>query len=186
MRKPSQRRYALGFLGIGGAAIVIVVATLTGAAPIRITHSTETASGSADSAIFLLHWEQTGELEGAVRTPVPALLSGTAATPTVLPAANDRYQLNPGTSGHTALEWTFQETVGVPISTEIELQFSVQYTVGTTTTTFSTTVYLETQAAAIVRTFTYTVYFDAGTAAAVNFGSGLEVAQVCSAVGSCP
>jgi len=186
VRHSSQRRYTLGFLTVGAAALVIIIATLSGAAPIKITSSKETASGSRDSATFLLHWQQTGQLEGAVPARVPVLLSGTPATPTVLPGVNQREMMNPGTAGHTALEWTFEETVGIPTSTEIEIQFTVHYTVGTTTTTFSTTVYLETQAAAIVRTLTYTMYFDAGTAATVDFASGFEVAQVCTAVGTCP
>jgi len=164
----------------------MVIATITGAAGFQIGHSTESASGSQDSATFLVHWQQTGQLTGTIPFRVPGLLSGTVATPTVLPAGNRREMLNPGTAGHTALEWTFQETVGIPTSTEIELRFTVVYTVGTTTTTFVTTVYLETQATAIGVAYTYTLYFDSGTAAAVNFGSGFEVAQVCVSVGTCP
>ena len=187
MRKhSSQRRFALGFLAVGGAALVIAVATVTGAVPLRITHANETANGSQSSAEFLVHWQQTGEMTGAIPAAVPALLSGAVGAPTVLPGANARETINPGTARHTALLWTFDETVGITTSTEIEVQFTVDYTVGTTPAKFSTTVYLETQAAAIVRTLTFTLYFDAGTAAAVEFSSGLEVAQVCTAVGTCP
>jgi len=182
----TQRRCVLGFLVIGGAAIVLLIASITGAAGFKITHSTETGNGSKSSAQFLVHWEQTGQLAGAVPRRVPGLLSAAVATPTVLPGINGREMVNPGTAGHTALEWTFAEAVGIPVSTEIELQFTVHYTVAGTPTVFETTVYLETQAGAIVRALTFTVYFDAGTAAAVDFVSGFEVAQVCVAVGTCP
>jgi hypothetical protein len=186
VRNSTQRRFVLGFLAVGTATIVILIASITGAAGFQIKHSTETGNGSQDSAQFLVHWEQTGQLSGAVPRRVPGLLSAAVGAPTVLPGFNAREMLNPGTGGHSALVWTFSETVGIPVSTEIELQFTVHYTVGGTPAVFLTTVYLETQGGAIVRTLTYTIYFDAGTAAAVNFVSGLEVAQVCAAVGTCP
>lgn len=182
----SQRRSVLGFVAVGAAALVISIATVTGAVSLHITGSTETANGSQDSAQFLVHWQQTGQIYGAVPAAVPTLWSGAVGTPTVLPGASSRGMINAGTAGHTALEWRFSETVGISVSTEIELDFTVHYTIGTTASTFSTTIYLETQAAAIVRTLTYTLYFDAGTTAAVDFASELEVAQVCAAVGTCP
>jgi len=178
-----RRILTAGHLALVG---VVAAALVVGAVSFHITRSTETAGGVSSSTQFLVHWQQTGSESGTVPGRLPLQLSGTVAGPTVLPRANSRFLLNPGTRGHEAMEWLLSETVGMSVSTEMELTFVVHYTVGTTATTFSGTFYVETQPIAITVTETYTVFFDTGHATGVTFDSQLQISQACAAVGTCP
>jgi len=80
----------------------------------------------------------------------------------------------------------FSETAGLTTATEIEISFTIQYLVGVTSTTASITVYIESQRLAPTGPYTFTVYWDSGHPTGVTFVQQLEVAQLCSAVGTCP
>jgi hypothetical protein len=182
-RGRSRRLLTATQLFVLGAIVACVTA---GAVSFHITHSGETAGGVETSTDFLSHWQQTASELGAIPRAVPATLSVVVGTPTVLAAANTRYDVNAGTAGHAAALWVLSETVGITVKTELELKFVVHYLSGTTATTFSGTSYVETQATAIAATYTFTLYFDTGAATGITLESQFELSQVCSAVGTCP
>jgi len=156
------------------------------AVSLEFTHSGETAAGSTNAGEFLTHFQQTGSAATTTPAPLPAVLSASAAAPTVLGGASTRYLVNAGVAGDQASDWTFTETVGIALNLEIELRFQVTYAVGAVTTTFAATAYVESQAAAPGATLTFTVYWDSGHATGVVLQSELEVSQACPAVGTCP
>lgn len=170
-------------------ALAIATAAILGAGAavsLQVTHSTESASGLSNHGDFLTHFQQIGSTSSTTPNPAPAVLSAAAATPTVLAGASASYLVDVGVAGHQAADFLFQETVGIALSTEVELRFQVTYVIGATTTTFAGTAYVETQAAAPGATLTFNIYWDSGQAAGVTLQSQLEVSQVCSAVGTCP
>ena len=175
-------------LTAGEVVVVLVLAgsAFVGALTFRITASGETANGVRTSTEFLTHWQQTGSQSGNVPFVVPAGLSTIAAAPTRLGAGSTRYMANAGVAGDIAVVWVFSETVGMAVNTEIELGFVAHYLVGTTATSVSTTLYVETQAAAIGATNAYTIYYDTGQTTGVTYETQFEISQVCSAVGTCP
>ncbi len=106
--------------------------------------------------------------------------------PSRLPHSSGTYRIDPATPGHLALVWVFSETAGLTTSTEIEISFTIQYLVGVVSTTASLTVYIESQRITPTGPYTFTVYWDSGHTTGVTFVQQLEVAQLCSAVGTCP
>jgi hypothetical protein len=178
-----RRQGWLAVLGLIGG-FLSVSATL--AVPLQVTHSTETVLGLQAPAQFLSHWQQVGSEPGTIPVPVPGTWSGAVATPTRLPRAAAAFGINPSTSGDLALLWFFNETTGIAPLTEIELTFHIQSTVGTVTSLVTVTAYIETQRRALFGPLAFTVYWDAGAPTGVTFNNQLEVAQVCSAVGTCP
>ena len=168
------------------AFVLIAVIALAAALTFRITLSTETVSGVQTPTHFLTNWQQTGSQAGNVPGFVPAILSANPAAPTRLPAGSARYMANAGVAGHIAVVWVFSETVGMAVNTEIELSFVAHYLVVATATAVSVTLYIETQAAAIGATNTYTIYYDTGVAAGITYQSQFSLSQVCTAVGTCP
>ena len=72
------------------------------------------------------------------------------------------------------------------VNTELELSFTLSTGVGPTITTV--TVYVVTQAAVPGAPVTFGFYYDLGSAAAatIQLNSVTEIAQQCSAVGTCP
>jgi hypothetical protein len=104
--------------------------------------------------------------------------------PTLLSAASGSYRIDAATAGNTSVRWEFQETTGVPGSTELELRF----TDGLTRAASSITVYLESRAGTLGAPLTFYLYWDAGA-----FGpTGVTVETmhvdvlVCAGIGHCP
>ncbi len=91
-----------------------------------------------------------------------------------------------GVSGHHAASWTFNETVGIALSTEIVIEYTVSYVLGAVPHTATGSVFVETQRRGLPGPLTFTLYWDSGTLAAVTIISLLEVSQVCPAIGVCP
>ncbi len=186
---PRSRRSRRGWWPSAAQAgiLALVLATATaGAVSLRISDSLETAVGQESPTDFLTHWQPTGSLATTIPLPTPARLSANVVAPTRLPAASASRSLNLAVIGHLALEWTFAESAGAPANTEIEIAFTVYYLVGTTATTYSHTVYVETQGASPTGTLVFSIYWDSGHAAGVTFVSQIEISQVCVAVGTCP
>jgi hypothetical protein len=176
-----RRWIALGAL----VAAFLTIGGIDGVA-LHVTHSTETLVGLQAPTQFLGHWQQVGSESGTTPAVLPRLWSGTVATPTRLPRFSATDRIDATTAGNLALVWVFNETVGISAGMEIEIAFHLQYLVGATLTTASITVYIETQRAALAGPLTFTVYWDSGYATGVTFVDQLEVAQSCSAVGTCP
>jgi len=144
------------------------------------------AGGTENGSVFLTDWQQTGVVSSATPAPVPGRVSVSVAAPSRLPALGGSWQLDAGVAGNQALEWTFTEAVGILTDQEIEVAFTLQYTVGTTAHTVTITAYFESQAVAIVGVLAYNLYWDAGAATGITFGAESEISQACAAVGTCP
>jgi hypothetical protein len=179
---PHRRRW------IAVGALVVAALAFGGAAGLhlQVTHSTETVAGLQAPARFLNHWQQVGSETGVVGAPVPRLWSGVVGAPTRLSRFPTTYRIDAATSGDLALLWVFNETVGIPTSTEIEIEFQIHYLVGVTATVASIKVFVETQRGALAGTLSFTVDWDSGHAAGVTFVDQLQVTQACVAVGTCP
>lgn len=163
------------FLTAGGLAASLTVASTTGG-----------AGGVQDGSAFMIHWQQNGVASAAIPNPVPGAASQAVVTPTRLPGAGLSFRLNAAVVGHQAVEWSFTESVGMPVNQEVEIAFAVQYSVGGVSHSGGGMVYLESQAAAIGAAVTYNFYWDSGAAAGITFGAETEISQACSAVGTCP
>ncbi len=166
-----------------------VLLALTGVglgAHFQVIHSTETLAGLQAPTDFLPQWQQVGSLAGTSPAGVVRLWSGTATAPTRLPVLSSTTRINTLTAGDQALVWVFNETVGIALSTEIELRFVLQYHFGTATTSVTATAYIETQRRALGAPLSFTVYWDSGQATGVTWVNQLEVSLVCPAVGTCP
>ncbi len=164
--------------------VVAVVGLVSAAFVIQSTSGS--ANGVQSGSAFLTHWQQTAVLSTA--TPFGALpeLSTTAAAPTRLAAASAAYRLDAATARDVAVEWVFTESIGIGTNLEIEMVYSVAYTLAGTTHTVSGTAYLESPATAPGVADTFDLYWDAGVATGVTFGAESEISQACSAVGACP
>ncbi|HTS32455.1 MAG TPA: hypothetical protein VMI55_00745 [Thermoplasmata archaeon] len=163
-----------------------VVGGLVLAASFQIRSSPEELGAVVSPTDFLTHWQFVGSAAATTPLPTPRLWSANPATPTRLGFASASALIDAGTAGHVATVWTFNETVGIAASTEIELAFTVHYTVGGVAHSVAVTVYIETSPRALRGTLTFSAYWDSGGTAAVTFGSQFVLSQVCSAVGSCP
>jgi hypothetical protein len=157
-----------------------------GAVPLQVTHLSETLVGLESPAVFLTHWQQVGSMAGTTPAFRPGLWSTTVTAPTRLPRASVSYLINAGTSGDLALVWIFNETTGIAATSEIEITFHIQYNVGAVATSTTITSYVETQRRALTGGLEFTVYWDSGHTTGITFVNQLEVAQACSAVGTCP
>jgi hypothetical protein len=173
-------------LALAAIAAVLLCVGLGGAVSLRLTPSAELDSGVQAPTQFLTHWQQVGSESGLTPAPVPRLWSGTVGAPTRLPRVSSADRIDAATTGHLALMWVFNETVGVARSTELEITFHIRYLAGAVPTTATVTRFVETQAAALAGPLTFTVYWDSGRVAGVTFVNQLEFVQVCAAVGTCP
>jgi hypothetical protein len=133
-----------------------------------------------------VHWQLEGSAPGTTPVPVPRAWSTNVAAPSRLGRVASAHMLNAGVAGHAAVVWNFNETAGIALSTELELYFALEYDVGTVAHSFTTTVYVETQARAPTVTLVFTEYWDSGGATPVVVLSAFEVSQVCPAIGACP
>ncbi|MGA8543322.1 MAG: hypothetical protein WB947_07305 [Thermoplasmata archaeon] len=172
--------------GLVAAVIVLIAGAGVVAASLTVLSTSGAASGVHHPTAFLTHFQETGTLSAATPNPVPARASLTAAAPSRLGAGSAAYLIDAGVVGHEAVEWTFSETVGMAVNAEIEIALTVEYTQGAATHTTTTTVYVESQAAAITGTHAFDLYWDAGVAAGITLESESQISQACTAVGACP
>jgi hypothetical protein len=173
-----------GWLVLAALAIVAVVGIATAAYVIQ--SNSGAAGGVQNGSAFLSHWQQTAVVSTTTPARVPAALSTTVGAPTRLPATSTPYRVDAATAGDPAAEWVFVESTGIGLNLEIEVEYTVQYTLGAVAHTASGTVYLESQAAAPGADLTFELYWDSGSAAAIELVTESEISQACSAVGSCP
>jgi hypothetical protein len=131
-------------------------------------------------------WTEASAGVAIVQTPVPATLSAAAGAPTVLAGAATSYAVNAATANDVGQYWKFTEATTAVVNTEIEIAFTVSTGVVPTVTT--QVAYIETQAAAPGAALTFTIYYDLGSAATatITLNSVSELAQQCSAIGTCP
>jgi hypothetical protein len=144
----------------------------------------EIGQGAEVSEHSLAYWQWHQTELGTIPNPVPARISTTVGTPTLLPRGGRTFTINAAVVGQTGVRWTFQETVAAPTSTElvITLSDSLSQSAGTIL------VYVETAARAPGGTLNYNFWWDAGTFApgALTIESLTATVQVCSAIGTCP
>lgn len=153
-------------------------------AAITVTNTTETAGGTYVNPGAISGWALSATDPVAVAViPSSGLTaaSTTVGTPSVLPGAATSYSVGTVTAGDIAQVLHFSETAAAPVSTEIEITFTLS-----SASVVTTTVYVETQAAPAAYTMTF--YLDAGSAAgaSVTINYAEQISQQCSAVGTCP
>ena len=178
----SAPRHAL----LAALVVLLVVSGFAAAASFQIRAIPESLGAVTSSTEFLTHWQFEGVAVGATPNPPPRVWSAVVTAPTRLPRASAAALLNIGAAGHAAAAWTFNETVGMPVSTEVVVSYTVVYVVAGVTHTATGSVYIESQRAAPAGPLTFTVYWDSGHPTGVTLVSLLEVSQVCPAVGTCP
>jgi hypothetical protein len=167
-----------------GFALLAVVAGF-GMAAFTVTDGAALAGGGQYHATNAIAWWTESDVGVSIQpTPLPATLSAVVGTPTVLAAAATSYGVNAAVAGDIGQYWKFLEAAGAAASTEVELAFTVSTGAGITTLT----VYVETQAAPPAGGATFSFFFDLGAASAgtITLNSVTEIAQQCSAVGTCP
>jgi hypothetical protein len=173
-----------GWLVIGIVAALLVTGLAVGSFVIR--GNSGGAGGEQNPASPLPDFPETGVAASTTTAPLPVVLSILPATPTRLAAAATSYLLDAGTVGDQAVAWTFSEAVGIPANQELEVAFSVQYDVAAVAHSAQVKVYVETQATLPRVAVAFTLYWDAGAATGITFVSEAEIAEACSAVGTCP
>jgi hypothetical protein len=178
-RAPGWGRFPL-VVSVGLVA-VFLAGLAVGAWTIR-SGPNETATGTDVPAQVLPYWSFQAATMTTIPGTVPGSASSTVGSPTVLPSGSASYALNAATSGDAAVEWVLLEHGSAPTSTEIEL--TLVDTTGSTPSTSSTTVFVETQSS-VSGSAAYSFYFDAGAGTLV-FDYAEETSQPCSAVGTCP
>jgi hypothetical protein len=143
-------------------------------------------AGIANGANAITWWTESGVGVSVQPTVLPAVVSGLVGTPTVLAAVATNYGVNAPVLNDVAQEWKFTEATGAAASTELELSFTVSTGVVPAVTTLI--VYVETQAAPPAGGATFTFFYDLGSpgAGTITLNSVTEIAQQCSAVGTCP
>ncbi len=154
-------------------------------AALSVTSGTETGQGNYVGTAGIAWWSLSATNPGAVQTvptAVPAALSTTVGTPTVLAGVATNYMIGAGTAGHVAQVLKYTELASAPANTEVEIFVTMNTGAGTTTST----VYVETQGVPALLVFT--MFIDAGDASVgtvtINFTE--QITQQCSAVGACP
>lgn len=151
-------------------------------AAVTVTNSSESASGQYTGGSAITGWALATNPTSVVVMPSGLTgISTTAGTPTVI-AGTASYSAGTVTAGDIGQIVRFAETASAPSNTEIEIAFTLNTGSGTT----SVVAYLETQATPAAGTYTF--YLDAGSAssATVTINYVVEIAQQCSAVGTCP
>ena len=160
--------FAVGF----GAAASLVISAGTA----------ENGGGASHATNALTYWTEANVGVGGQPAVLPTTLSTTVGTPTVLAAAGTNYAINTPTAGDIVHFWKFTEATTAPVSTELELQFTVSGA-----STLQSTVYIETQATAPATAQTFVLYYDLGApGTTITINSVLQIVQTCSAVGTCP
>jgi hypothetical protein len=152
-----------------------------------VTHTVQSANGNYVVENPISWWTlPTGNPTAisVVPSTLPTSLNTTAALPTRLGSVAQGYLVNTGVSGDIAQSFKFTETTAAPAGAELELSFVVSLGSGT----INATVYLETQTSPPGSPLTFVLYLDVGSAASstVTINYAIEIAQLCSSVGSCP
>jgi len=145
----------------------------------------ETGSGAYHGTAALTYWTET-TAGVTTQAGTPAVLSAIMATPTVLPAAGISYGVNAPTLNDVTHFWKFTEATTSPVSTELELEFTVSS--GAVPVITLVTVYIQTQAVIPGTAVTFTLFYDLGSASSgtITLNSVTEISQQCGAVGTCP
>ncbi|MGC2204494.1 MAG: hypothetical protein WA719_01010 [Thermoplasmata archaeon] len=143
-------------------------------------------SGVYHSTNSIAWWTDVSEGVGIQPTVLPATLSATATSPTVLAAVATSYGVNAAVSNDVGQYWRFTEATTATASTELELAFTVS--TGATPVITTNVAYVETQATIPGTATTFVFYYDLGSpaTATITLNSVTEIAQQCSAVGTCP
>ena len=143
-------------------------------------------SGVYHATNTIAWWTDGNDGVGVQPTALPATISATAATPTVLAAAATNYGVNAAVSNDIGQYWRFTEATTATANTELEVAFTVSTGVAPVVTTVVG--YIETQATIPGVATTFTFYYDLGSpaTATITLNSVTEIAQQCSAVGTCP
>lgn len=144
----------------------------------------ETGQGAYVSEQGLTYWPWDATALAAVPAPVPLTPSTNPAAPTLLSPGGRSYTINTAIAGAEAVRWQFSELTTAPRTTEIELRFVV----GTSSTTASIRIYVETRGIPPARTLTFYFYWDAGAFPPTVLTIATEQTTVlaCSAIGTCP
>jgi hypothetical protein len=169
-----------------GFALLAVIAGF-GVATLTITSGAALNGGGEYHATNGITWWTETDVGVSVQpTVLPIAVSQVVGTPTVLAAAAANYGVNAPVANDVAQYWHFSEAAGATVNTELEISFTVSTGAGPTITTV--TVYIETQATTPAGAITFSFYYDLGSAAAatITLNSVTEIAQQCSAVGTCP
>ena len=167
--------------------LLAVVAGFGLAASFTVTNGpTINGGGEYHATNSIAWWTEASAGVAIVQTPVPATLSATAATPTVLAGAAASYSVNAATANDVGQYWKFTEATTAVVNTELEIAFTVS--TGTTPTVTTAIAYVESQAAAPGAAITFTIYYDLGSpaTATITLNSVSELSQQCSAIGTCP
>jgi hypothetical protein len=168
-------------------ALLAVVAGFGIAASFTVTQGPAiNGSGVYHQTTAITWWTDSSESVAVQPGVLPATLSGNPAAPTTLAAAATSYGVNTAIANDIAQSWKFTEGVTASANTELELAFTVSTGVAPVVTTV--TVYVETQATIPATATTFGFYYDLGSAATatITLNSVTEIAQQCSAVGTCP
>ncbi len=174
---------------IWAATALAMVAVVGGWAMASLTitqGANETGGGEYHGAAALTYWSESASGLATQPGTLPTAVSTTVTAPTVLAGAATNYAVNAAVAGDVAQYWKFTETTAAPVSTEVEIQFTVS--TGATPTVTSVTVYIETQTAAPGAAIVFTLYYDLGSPATgtITLNSVTQIDQQCSAVGTCP
>ena len=177
---------------IGVATIVAMVTFGAGFALASLTVSNSTGStgnGNYLSDSSLAYWGLSATnptTVGVAPSGGLTAVSTTLATPSQLNGGGGTlYSVGTVTTGDIVQILRFSETTSAPLSTEVEINFSISTGSGLTTTT----AYIETQASAPGSTLTYSFYLDAGSAASssVMINYAIQISQQCSVLDTtCP
>jgi len=168
-------------------AMAAVIGGWTVAASFSVQNgNTETGGGAYHGTSALTYWTESSVGVGSQPSPLPTALSTTVATPTVLAAAAANYAVNAPTATDVVHFWKFTESAGAPVSTELELQFTVS--TGAVPVITQVTAYVETQATSPGAAIVFVLYYDLGSPSAgtITLNSVTEISQGCTAVGTCP
>jgi hypothetical protein len=152
---------------------------------VLVTSSSRTGAGAQVGGGNLAYWVQVDfDNETTVPAGTVTSLSTTVGSPTSLAATATTYGVDATTHGDAAVRWNFTETTSAPVSTEVELTFTIA--TGTNFAKTTEKVYLETRATAPGAPITFSLLYDVGSTTAPVLDSSLEISQQCSSVGTCP
>jgi hypothetical protein len=168
-------------------ALLAIVAGFGMAASFTVTQGPViTGSGVYHATNAITWWTDTSESVAVQPTVLPATLSANPTAPTTLAAVATSYGVNPAVQNDVGQSWKFTEATSATAATELELAFTVSTGAAPVVTTL--TVYVETQATIPATATVFTFYYDLGSPAAgtITLNSVTEIAQQCSAVGTCP
>jgi len=174
---------------LGGTIIAMLLLTMgwVVAVSFSIQNGTvETGGGFYHGTSSLTYWTEASVGVGTQPGVLPTALSTTVGTPTVLAAAATNYAINAPTLNDLAHFWKFTEATTSPVSTELELEFTVSS--GAVPVITLVTVYIQTQAVIPGTAVTFTLFYDLGSASSgtITLNSVTEISQQCGAVGTCP